>query len=155
MTVLTRELKFAARTLLKRPGFSLLTVLTLALGIGAATTLFSVINAVLLRPLPYPESDRLLKIGGFRPDRGARSNLSPADFLDIKRDSRILAQMGAHGWVGWFTVTGNGEPERVPGSQVTAGFFPTLGVPPVLGRVFSREENRPGPPRVQILPSGC
>jgi putative ABC transport system permease protein len=152
--MLHRDIKFGARSLLKRPRFALLTVLTLAIGIGATTTIFSVVHAVLLKPLPYPEADRLLKVVGFKKDRGVPGNLSPADFYDIKEENHVFENMGAHGWVGFFTLTGQGDPERVAGSRVTVGFFPTLEVRPLLGRLFRADEDQPGAPPVAIISHG-
>ena len=149
-----KDLKFAIRSSKKRPGFALLTVITLALGIGAVATIFSVVNTVLLRPLPYFEADRLAKVVGFEKDRGESDNLSAADFYDFKKDNHVFEAMGAHGWVSFITVTGDGEPERVAGTSVTAGFFPTLGVTPTLGRLFSPEEDRPGAARVAMISHG-
>ena len=104
-------------------------------------------RAVLLRPLDYPGGDRLVKVHGFDEEENAPGNLSPADFLDFERDNTVFSRMGANGWVGLFTVTGGqGEAERVGGVNVTLGFFPTLGVQPALGRLFTADEDRPGGP---------
>jgi hypothetical protein len=123
--MLVQDLRFAARTLLRRPAFTLVAVLTLALGLGANTAMFSVLHAVLLRPLPYEAPDRLVKIVGFDRETGEVGNLSPADFMDFARESRTLQRAGAHGWIGYFTVSDPaGLPERVGGVNVTVGFFP-------------------------------
>jgi putative ABC transport system permease protein len=150
-----QDVRFALRTLARRPGFTAVAIATLALGIGANTAIFSVVNAVLLRPLAFPEPDRLLMIRGLETAAGEPSNLSPADFMDYERESRTFARLGAHGWVGFFTVAGREvEPERVGGVNVTEGFFPTLGVQPALGRLFTADEDLPGGPAVVILTHG-
>ena len=146
-----QDLRYAIRTLLKRPSFSTVAILTLGLGIGANSAIFSVVNAVLLRPLPYPEPERLMKIVGSDTRDGTQGNLSPADFMDLRDDSRSFASMGAHRWVAFFTITGDGEPERISGSSVTDGFFPTIGVQPFMGRLFQEGEDERGAPRVAVI----
>ena len=98
--MLIQDLRYAIRGFIKRPGFALIAILTLSLGIGATTAIFSVVQAVLLRPLEYPQADRLVKLHGFDKDEGVPGNLSPADFLDFERDSTLFARMGANGYVG-------------------------------------------------------
>jgi putative ABC transport system permease protein len=130
-------------------------ILTLSLGIGATTAIFSVVQAVLLRPLEYPGADRLVKIVGWEREQGTINNLSPADFLDFQRDSTTFARMGANGWVGLATIgDGAGEAERVGSVQVTDGFFDTLQVRPQLGRLFLADDDRPGAPPVVVLSDG-
>lgn len=153
--MLIRDLRYAFRSLAKRPGFTAIAVLTLSLGIGATTAIFSVVQAVLLRPLEYEAADRLVKINGLDEAQGKVSNLSPADFLDFQRDAPSFVRMGANGFVGLATITGGtGEPDRVGAVQVTEGFFPTLQVQPALGRSFLPEEDRPGAARVAIISDG-
>jgi putative ABC transport system permease protein len=150
--MLVQDFRAAYRTLVTRPGFAATAIGTLALGIGANAAIFSVVQAVLLRPLRYSDADRLVKIVGFDRRDNEPDNLSPADFLDFDRDSRSFERMGAHGWVGSFTVTGGpGGAERVGGVNVTEGFFPTLRIEPALGRAFRPEEDRPGGTRVALL----
>ncbi len=150
-----QDLRYAIRGFIKRPGFAVIAILTLSLGIGATTAIFSVVQAVLLRPLEYPQADRLVKLNGFDKDEGVPGNLSPADFLDFERDNTVFARMGANGYVGLFTITGgHGEAERVGGVQVTEGFFATLQVQPAIGRSFLPEEDRPGAPRVALITDG-
>ena len=98
--MLTQDLRYAIRGFIKRPGFAVIAIVTLSLGIGATTAIFSVVQAVLLRPLEYPQADRLVKLVGFDKDEGITGNLSPADFLDFERDNTSFARMGANGWVG-------------------------------------------------------
>jgi putative ABC transport system permease protein len=153
--MLRQDLSFAWRTLRRRPVFTAIAVLTLAVGLGANVAVFSVIRAVLLRPLPYESPDALVKIVGLERDTSEKSNLSPADFLDFARETRTLQHVGAHGWIGFFTVAdGTGLPERVGGVNVTEGFFPTLAATFVLGRSFTTEEDAPNGPRVVILSHG-
>jgi putative ABC transport system permease protein len=153
--MLLQDLRYAFRSLLKKPGFASVAVLTLSLGIGATTAIFSVVQAVLLRPLEYSGADRLVKIVGWERDEGTIENLSPADFLDFQRDATMFARMGANGFVGLATIGGGvGEAERVGSVQVTDGFFDTLGVRPQLGRLFQPEDDRPGAPRVVVLSDG-
>ena len=150
-----QDLRVALRALVRRPTFTLMAVLTLSLGLGANAAMFSVIHAVLLRPLPYPGAESLVKISGF--DRTSRTpaNLSPADFMDFARESTTIERMGAHGWIGFFTVADRtGAPERVGGVNVTQAFFPTLGAPFALGRPFTAEEDAPNAPRVVVLSHG-
>jgi putative ABC transport system permease protein len=150
--MLAQDLRFAWRTLVRQPAFTLVAVGTLALGLGANAAMFSVIRAVLLRPLPYPSPSGLVRIAGFNRETGTEANLSPADYMDFARDTRTLQRSGAHGWIGFFTIAdGTGAPERVGGVNVTEGFFPTLGAAFTLGRSFTTGEDSPGGPRVVIL----
>src|SRR5262245_783456 len=140
-----RDLKFAFRQLLKNPGFTAVAVLTLALGIGANTAIFSVVNAVLLKPLPYPDPGQLVQL---RND--ARSVIGSATFVEIKAQSQSLARIAAYSR-GHRTLTGSGPAERVVRGEVTADFFPLLGIQPIFGRNFSKEEDTPNGPRAVIL----
>ena len=150
-----QDLRYAFRGLARRPGFTAIAVITLSLGIGATTAIFSVVQAVLLRPLEYPQADRIVKIVGFDKAEAATENLSPADFLDFQRDATSFARMGANGWVGLATISGGtGEAERVGSVQVTEGFFPTLRVQPALGRGIQADDDRPGAPRVVLISDG-
>ena len=107
----------------RRPGFTAIAVVTISLGIGATTAIFTVVQAVLLRPLDYAQANRLVKIIAFNKAERMTGNLSPADFLDFQRDASSFARMGANGWVGLATVSeGNREAERVGSVQVTEGF---------------------------------
>jgi putative ABC transport system permease protein len=149
--MMLQDLRLALRALGSRPGWTVFVVLTLAVGIGANTAVFSLVDAVLIRPLRYPDPDRLVKVEGLDTGTGEPANLSPADFHDFASESDVFESMGAHGWVGFFTVSGDFEPERVAGSNVTAGFFDTLGVRPALGRLFREEDDRKGAPPTAIL----
>ncbi len=153
--MLFQDLRYAFRSLLKKPGFAAVAVITLSLGIGATTAIFSVVQAVLLRPLEYEGADRIVKVVGWQKAEGATANLSPADFLDFQRDATTFARMGANGFVGLATIGGGtGEAERVGSVQVTDGFFETLRVRPQLGRLFLPEDDRPGAARVVVLSDG-
>jgi putative ABC transport system permease protein len=146
------DLRYALRLLSARIGFTSAAVLTLALGLGANTAMFSVIRAVLLRPLPYAHPEELVRITGFDRSTSETSNLSPADFFDFARESTTFAQLGAHGYIGFLTLAdGAGEPERLGAVSVTHGFFRTLGARFALGRAFTEDEDRPGGPRAIVL----
>ncbi|MFL5578190.1 MAG: ABC transporter permease [Gemmatimonadaceae bacterium] len=143
MDSLLQDLRFAARGLLRRPGFTAAVVATLALGIGANAAIFSVVNAVLLRPLPYGDPDRLVMVWGRYPDFG-RTGTSLPDFTDWRAGTTgSFAEMAAwHGTL--FNLTGQGEPEQLRADRVSANFFPALGVRPALGRGFLPEEEKVG-----------
>jgi putative ABC transport system permease protein len=150
-----QDLRYAFRGLARRPGFTAIAVITLSLGIGATTAIFSVVQAVLLRPLEYRRAERIVKIIGFDKAEGTTGNLSPADFLDFQRGATSFERMGANGWVGLATISGGtGEAERVGSVQVTEGFFPTLQVQPALGRGIHADDDRPGAPRVVLISDG-
>jgi putative ABC transport system permease protein len=146
------DLRFALRQLLKNPGFTAVAVLTLALGIGANTAIFSVVNAVLLRPLPYPEPHQLVQL---RMDWSGSpgTDIGSAAFLEVKAQSQSLARIAAYTG-GQLTLTGGGSAERVETGAVTADFFPLLGVQPALGRNFNAEEDTPNGPKAVILGHG-
>jgi len=153
-SMLSQDLRYALRSLVRWPGFSAVVILTLALGIGANAAIFSIVNAVLLRPLPYANPDRLVFVFGTPTDgdsaKVGRSSSYP-DFADIRARSRAFSQLAAFS-VRQTTVTGKQfEPGIVSGSPVTANLFPMLGVSPLLGRSFSAEEDRPGAPAVVIV----
>ena len=126
----------------KSPGFAVVAILTLAIGIGANTTIFSVVNGVLLNPLPYPDSSRLVILFHNKPNF-TRGSISYLNFLDWQRDNRCFDAMVAYRW-GNATLTGSGEPENLTGQMVSAGFFEMLGVTPMLGRTFTADEDRLG-----------
>ena len=148
------DLRIAMRGLRRRPGFTAVALVTLALGIGANTAIFSVVHAVLLRPLPYEAPDRLVRITGRELATGADGNIAPADAMDFARDSATLSGVAVNGYIGEATVSGGLEAERVGRVQVTAGFFATLGIQPALGRLFSPDEDRPGGDHVALITDG-
>jgi putative ABC transport system permease protein len=140
-----QDLRYGARLFMRGPGFGIVAVLTLALGIGANTAIFSVVNAVLLKPLPYREPDRLVHIWEGKVGEGALKNVvEPFNFLDWRERNHSFEQMAAINGGVALNVTGIGEPEALPGMMVTAEFFDILGVPPLIGREFLPEEGSPG-----------
>jgi putative ABC transport system permease protein len=141
-----QDLRFGARMLLKQPGFTLLAVLTLALGIGANTAMFSVVNAVLLRPLPFPEAERLMLVEAKGPD-----NFAAPDFRDLATQNRSFSHLGAYFGNATFNLAGGREPERVNGARISAGLLPTLGVQPLYGRNLTAEEDIDGGEKVVLL----
>ena len=147
------DLRYALRTISRSPGFALAVVLTLALGIGANSAIFSVVHGVLLRPLPYAEPGRLVRIYGRYPEFG-RTSTSLPDFQDWRAQSHVFDQMAAR-YNAAFVLTGEGEPERVLADRVTANFLTTFGVRPAVGRSFLAEEEKVGgDDRVVILSYG-
>lgn len=148
---LLHDLRSGIRTLLNHPGFLITTTLILALGIGANTTIFSVLNAILMRPLPYKEPDRLVMIWETNLSKGIpRSIVSPANFLDWKKQNQEFDDLAAFRFW-YYTVTAGGDPERYQGARVSASFFPLLGVQPEFGRIFGPDEEQVGRDHVVIL----
>ncbi len=146
---LLRDLHFGWRSLAKTPGFTAIALLTLALGIGANTAIFSIINAVVLQPLPYPASERLVKIW---PEKKVTS-ISKKDFLEFKNAAASFDDIAAYS--GWgFTITGNGDPARLDGARTTSTLFSLLGVNAIVGRTFLPEEDQPGHDKVALLSYG-
>jgi putative ABC transport system permease protein len=148
-----QDLRFGARMLLKNPGFTLIAVLTLALGIGANTAIFSVINAVLLKPLPYLKDPRLVFIesGDKRSDPRGYFGASPADFLDWQANSQTFERLAAYAPSEGFKLTGVERPEIFASSRVSANFFQVFGAKPMLGREFLPEDELTAPPRTILL----
>ncbi len=144
LPMLLRDVRYAIRTLWSSPGFSLVVVLTLALGIGANTAIFSVVNAVLLEPLPYPDPDRLTMVWERNYPRGVERNVvNLANFLDWKEQSTSFEDMAAF-YRGSGNLTGDGEPERVVVTYTHPRFFSVLGTPPWRGRVWNDSDGEPG-----------
>jgi len=151
MDTMLRDIRYGLRGLLKRPGFTIVALLALALGIGANTAIFSLVNAVVLQPLPYHEPDQLVWAWGNFPG-GNRASVSPADYLDFRNQNKTFEQLGAMGSMPRpVNLTGSGEPERLMASVVTGNFFQTLGVTPALGRGFSLDNEKPGSDQVTVL----
>ena len=154
MQTLMQDLRYGARILLKKPSFTLIAVITLALGIGANTAIFSVVNAVLLRPLPYPDAERLVVPVSVNPSRGIEDgSITYADYLDWKREE-IFAQVAAidNTMTNADLSGGTGEPERVNLAVVTEDYFAVLGIAPLLGRAFQADDySTPGPARALII----
>src|SRR5262245_31273799 len=155
MQTLWLDLRYGARMLLKKPGFTLVAVLTLALGIGANTAIFSVVNAVLLRPLPFPEGERLTQIFLNNPETaGGRGGYGNADFQALRERNRSFEKIAAVSPGNRFSLTGSGSPEQVIGASVRAEFFDMLGVRPQRGRTFQAGEDKPGSPRAAVVSHG-
>lgn len=154
MENLWKDLRYGARMLLKRPGFTLIAIATLAIGIGANTAIFTVVNAVLLRSLPYDHSEQLVRIGGANLQRGIRlGTLSPHDFYDYRDRNTVFESIAAYD--GWSpSLTGTGEPERLAAGRVTTDFFKVLRVEPSLGRSFNPQEEQRGNHLVVLLSYG-
>ncbi|HXJ55851.1 MAG TPA: ABC transporter permease [Verrucomicrobiae bacterium] len=145
------DLKFALRQLLKNPGFTVVAVLTLALGIGANTAMFSVINAVLIRPLPFRNPAELVSVWQEYPKRAwPKANFSMPNFADLRKDTEIFAGVGAYA-LSAHTLTGDEQPQRLNTIRMSASFLPALGVQPVLGRNFLETEDHPDGERVALL----
>ena len=140
----------AIRSLLKSPGFTSASIVALALGIGANTAIFSLVNSVLLRPLPYKDPGRLVMLWQRTPVDGNTNDVSAADFQDWRNRSRSFEQISAV-LGSSFNLTERDQPERISGLRVTASFFTTLGVVPALGGVFGSEEEQPGAVRSVVL----
>jgi putative ABC transport system permease protein len=153
MADLWRDIQYAARTLRKAPGFAALAILTLALGIGANSALFSVINAVLLRPLPYREADRLVFLTEWS-EQVPEMSFSVANFKDLRDQSRVFESLVASNGTSFILTGAGGEPERLNARRVSSGFFATLGKQPILGRAFTPEEDKPGAEPVVLLSEG-
>ncbi len=155
MNTLLQDLRFSLRMLLKKPGFTFVVVLALALGIGANTAIFSVVNTILLRPLPYKNSDRLIWLRETNPSADIKEEtLSPPNYLDWKTQSQSFEDMGAFASTRITLTSGSGEPERINASYVADGFFSVLGAEAQIGRTFTPEEDKPGNNRVIILSNG-
>jgi putative ABC transport system permease protein len=155
---LRQDMTFGVRMLRRQPGFTAVAVFALALGIGATTAIFSVVDAVLWRPLPFPHAERVMSLAEQRP-RESRwfGPIAPADFFDWRRDSRSFSSMAAYAVQspsGAYNLTGEGEPERVRPLEVTAQFFDVIGVRPALGRGFRAQEETVGRHRVVLLSDG-
>jgi putative ABC transport system permease protein len=155
METFWRDLKYAGRNLVKRPGFTLIALIALALGIGANTAIFTLVNAVLLRPLPFAEPDRLVWMWGNIRNGGNRASVSPLDFLDYRKQNTSFQEYAAMFSVPLaLNLTGTGEPERLTGAAVTGNYFQALKVKPALGRVFLLENESPGRDQVALLSYG-
>ncbi|MEY2490701.1 MAG: hypothetical protein QOC70_2643, partial [Verrucomicrobiota bacterium] len=143
------DLRYALRMLVKSPAFSVIAILTLGLAIGANSAIFSVVNAVLLRPLPYSHSEQLVRVFGSQPQLELAPS-SPANFLEWKEENQVFERIGTYVGQG-FNLLGGDKPERVIGARVSADILPLLGVRPLLGRFFTNEEDQEGRGQVVIL----
>jgi putative ABC transport system permease protein len=154
MSGLLQDFRYALRQLRKSPGFAAVAVITLALGIGANTAIFSVVNAVLLRPLGFKEPNRLVRVWHVPPAKSfpgiTRFSASAANYLDWEKQNQVFASMAIYDFRS-FDLTGSDKADQINASGVSADFFATLGVQPILGRVFSPDENVPGRSHVVVL----
>jgi predicted permease len=145
---MTQDVTFAVRQMIKSPGFTAVAVLTLALGIGATTAIFSAVNAVVLQPLPFPDPDRMLAV--YEDTRNGRGNVSAGNYVDGIEPVQQFAAVTAIQYAS-FNIADSGQPERVVGARATWGFFHVFAIPPAMGRVFTREEDQPGREQVVVL----
>ncbi len=142
LEIISRDWLFALRLLIKNPGFTAIAVLTLALGMGATTTIFSIVNSVLLRPLPYQNHERLLRVEETHPGASGLG-VTYATFLDLEREAKSIESTSAYReWV--FNITGGNEPQQVSGALISGNFFAALGGSPLLGRTIRPEDDQPG-----------
>ena len=156
MQKLVQDLRYGLRMMFRNPGFTLVAIITLALGVGANTTIFSVVNAILLKPLPFPNPDRLVMIWEQRVQEPDNFNIvSAPNFIDWQQQNNVFESMAMFDSAGnGYNLTGGSEPESVSGVRVSASFFDVLGVKPRLGRGFLPEEETPGKHRVVVLSDG-
>ncbi|HEU4795246.1 MAG TPA: ABC transporter permease, partial [Pyrinomonadaceae bacterium] len=148
------DIRYALRMLAKSPAFTLVSVLTLALGIGANTAIFSLVHSILLRPLPYHDSDQLVRMVQASPKLGLPSwGVSQANFANYREHNRSYESMALY-TSGEINLIGDGEPERLPFTNVTADFFKVLGINPILGRTFQEGEDSPGRNSVCVIGYG-
>jgi predicted permease len=154
MDAFLNDIRYALRNLLKRPAFTVIATVTLALGIGANTAIFSSVYSLLLKPLPFPEIDRVVAIWDKEPRHGyVHNEVAMANYLDWRAQSHSFDQLALYRW--WsVNLTGGNTPERVQGFLVTGNFFDVIGVKPFMGRNFTEEENQPGKDRVAIITHG-
>ena len=150
MERLIQDIRYGVRMLLKRPGFTLIAIITLALGIGANTAIFSVVNGIVLRSLPYADPERLAYISLDRRDQGQRFTVSRADYLILKENMKSFEKIAEYRGER-LNMTGGREPERIVGTWATAEFFSTLGVDAAIGRTFYPDEGQPGNPLVAVI----
>lgn len=151
MGAIIQDLRYSLRTLRRSPVFLAAAVLSLALGIGANTTIFTVVNSVLLKPLPYPEPDRLLMLWERQLSDSTLGTVAPANFYDWREQSHSFSRMAAIDPYPDFILNGSGEPRRLAGAAVSSGFFGLFGVRMAVGRDFLAEEDQPGRNHVAVL----
>jgi hypothetical protein len=152
MRILLQDLRYALRVSAKSPGFVTVAVLTLALGIGANSAIFSLVNAVLLRPLPYPAPEQLVGLGQWRDQKGegyVQTGVSAPNIVDIA-NSGVFQYVAYYRWSG-FNITEGNSPQSVQGIKASADLLPMFGVPPLLGRFLNPEEMEPGRDQVAVI----
>ena len=151
MTMLVDQLRQVLRRLGRAPMFTVIILITLAIGIGANTMIFSVVESVLLKPLPYPHSEQLIGVWHTAPGIGIKDlNMAPSIYFIDREQNTTFQDIGAYNGDA-FNVTGAGQPEHVRGLDVTDGTLPILGVTPVAGRLFTRHDDSPGAPQTVLL----
>ncbi|HEX6904594.1 MAG TPA: ABC transporter permease [Thermoanaerobaculia bacterium] len=148
---LGQDLRYGIRQLGKSPGFTLVAVLTLALGIGATTAIFSVVYGAVIRPLPWKEPERLVRLFFLSPEGERHGAFSPANFLDLRAQSKTLSGVTAITNATLNLSGGGAEPERLPGARVSANYFEVMGMRPMAGRTFAPDEDQPGAQRVAVI----
>ncbi|HET9318514.1 MAG TPA: ABC transporter permease, partial [Bryobacteraceae bacterium] len=155
MSALTQDLRHALRVMGKNPGFTAVAVAALALGIGANTAIFSVVNGVLLQPLPFKDSDRLVQIGRDYRQGGFNAPTSIPKYMAWRQAGAAFDGMTAYDFVGpGLNIGGADTPEQVKGIHVSAEFFTVFGAAPAIGHVFTTEEDRPGGPKLAVVSYG-
>ncbi len=150
LELMAQDVRYGFRMLRKSPAFTVVTLLTLAVGIGANTAMFSAVNALLLNPYRFPESRRIVHVDA-RHISGRNQGAGYRDFLDWREQNSVFEEMAIVPWTGTYTLTGQGEPQRIVGGATTHGFLRVLGIQPVLGRFFTGEEDRSGAPSLAVL----
>ena len=151
METLIKDLRYGVRSFIKRPGFLVIAISTLALGIGATTAMFTVVNSVLLRPLQFPEPERIVLLYGINPKQGiTESNMSVPDVVDWQKQSQSFEQIAAYITGGFFLSTGD-ETERVRGAGVSTDFFPLFKTNPISGRTFQPQDVQEGAESVVVI----
>jgi putative ABC transport system permease protein len=150
MNVVWQDVRYALRMLAKSPGFTLVALLTLAIGVGANTAIFTVVDSVLLRPLPYPQSSQLVRISDVQPPHEVVSSADYAEFADWREQKQVFSEVAAS-FQSQFDMSGRGDPERVNGIRVSANFLPMLGIEPMVGRGFTPEEETRSGERVCLI----
>ncbi|MGA7524579.1 MAG: ABC transporter permease [Acidobacteriaceae bacterium] len=150
---LARNIRFAFRQILRSPGFAAIAIFTLALGIGADAAIFSLVDAIILRPLPYPSPKELVGLGQWRNQRGegyVQTGVSAPNMVDIAKETKVFQQTGYSRWEE-FNITEGSRPESIDGIRASAGLLPMFGIPPLMGRFFTPDEMKPGHDQVAIL----
>src|ERR1043165_290330 len=142
MNTLLQDLRYGARMLFKNPGFTVVAILALTLGIGATTAIFSVVNSVLLKPLPYPDSEQLVYLWETSPQIDEMSIAYP-NYQDWRAQNEVFEHLGVYRRQS-YNLTGSGEPERLTGGMMSAELFEALRVDPLRGRLFTNDEDQPG-----------
>jgi putative ABC transport system permease protein len=151
MNSIFADIRFGLRSLMKRPGATAIALVTLALGIGVNTAIFSAVDSILLRPLPFKDPERIVSVWEKTPAQGIQQNqAAPANFFDLRNQNQTFEALGAYGPLD-INLTGGGDPERLDGQVVTANVFSILGVAPALGRTFLPNEDQPGQEHVVVL----